>query len=218
MGLVVVEARIHGESQAHQIAVKSPLSDYFMTIVHPSQFVDASGRLYYHALFHSDASTPSWPTLANFLQLYFLQVTSQQIAAEYHRGLARSDLDYIHKRFFSNQLTCTAMQFQEFWRWFGPVLKTIRYTRHISEMWQTGIILGFFQRPEIDQILATKTDETFVLRFSETVRITLTPFSLLFSSSYSSMCFSHLHDSMLGRLRFPLSLTRWELPRLSAIS
>ena len=178
MGLAMVEARMFDDLFTQKINIQSPLSDYFMTIVHPSQFVDASGRLFNHAFFESELSIPAWSTLANFLQLYFLQLTNQPIE-NYHRGLARSDLQYIHERFFANHPCCTTMQFQVFWRWFGPILKTLRYTRHINDMWQTGIILGFFQRPEIDEILTSKTGGTFVLRFSETVRITLILFSVI---------------------------------------
>ena len=93
---------------------------------------------------------------------HLLPVFASVFAADHqpspHRLSPRTDgnLGYLHTRFFSSQPTCTTMQFQEFWRWLGPVLQTLKYTRHINEILQTGVILGFFQRSHCDQLLIKK--------------------------------------------------------------
>jgi hypothetical protein len=117
-------------------------------------------------LFYSKNTPASWPQLANALQTQFLNITRQDFLNP-QRGLSPGDLSYIHERFFRKQQTCTVEQFQEFWLWYGPVLKQIKYSRHINGLWQAGAILGFFSRQELEYILGSQLPGTFLVRFSE---------------------------------------------------
>ncbi|MDP2434578.1 MAG: hypothetical protein Q8P67_02430, partial [archaeon] len=156
--------RSHGNAEFHTL--RSIPSDPFIITVHPKQFTDAGGLLLLSTLFYSKATLPTWPALANALQAQFLNITRQDFVNP-QRGLSPGDLSYIHERFFRKQPTCTAEQFQEFWLWYGPVLKQIKYSRHINNLWQAGAILGFFSRQELEYILGSQLPGTFLVRFSE---------------------------------------------------
>lgn len=145
------------------VTIRSPLSDPFIVTVHPKQFADAEGLLLLSFHFKTP---PTWPTIANALQYQFLLITRQDFLNP-QRPLSPGDLSYIHERFFRRSHTISADQFHEFWTWYGPIIKQIKYARHINALWQAGAILGFFSRTELEYILGTQLPGTFLVRFSE---------------------------------------------------
>jgi hypothetical protein len=85
------------------------------------------------------------------------------------RGLSKEDIDYLHARFFERRRNVTVAMFQRFWDWFGPVLHSLRYRRHMATLWASGFISGLVTRHETDRRLSSSglVVGTFCLRFSE---------------------------------------------------
>jgi hypothetical protein len=65
------------------------------------------------------------------------------------------------------QLNVTQQQAGRFWSWFGQVVQTLRFKRHIANMWFVGLIYGFITKNACTEILKNEEIGTFVIRFSE---------------------------------------------------
>jgi len=55
-----------------------------------------------------------------------------------------------------------------FFNWFGNVERTIRFKRHVYNLWCHGLIYGFLPKELADKALSTQGVGTFLIRFSET--------------------------------------------------
>lgn len=56
-----------------------------------------------------------------------------------------------------------------FWEWFGPVLTTIRFKRHIRTLWFEGLVYGLISKRECNRMLKGESVGTFIIRFSDSV-------------------------------------------------
>lgn len=56
---------------------------------------------------------------------------------------------------------------QEFWKFFGPCLSTIRFKRHILRFWLGGLIFGFVDKSHCSGLLEQQGLGAFIIRFSE---------------------------------------------------
>jgi hypothetical protein len=137
----------------------------FVVITNESQWYEAAGKLLLLDAFTGSKSIP-WAQFANTLHSHFIKTTRQN---QNERPLYHFELSYIHTRFFDNNENVTEKQGQNFWAWFGQIMQTIRFKRHISTMWNTGIIFGFMTKEECNRVLAGQGLGTFIIRFSESL-------------------------------------------------
>jgi len=53
--------------------------------------------------------------------------------------------------------------------WFGPVLTTIRFKRHIKTLWLNGLIYGLIAKKDCNKLLKNEPAGAFIVRFSDSV-------------------------------------------------
>jgi len=147
------------------VTVESHPTRSFIVITNECQWEESEGALLKKEAF-GEAQEIFWPQFANVLQRHFLRATRQD-AVNPSRCLCKTDLDYIHSRFFDGQAVITPKAYLEFWNWFGKTVKKLRYQRHILSLWQLGQIHGFLHRDEVHAILKGQESGTFLVRFSE---------------------------------------------------
>lgn len=114
----------------------------------------------------------SWLELAKMLSTKFKAMTG--------RGLSESNLSFLAGKLFGNSGTDldTAMvswsQFYKdslpkwnftFWEWFWQVMKLMK--DHLKHPWNDGSIMGFVTKTESQDMLMSKPNGTFLLRFSD---------------------------------------------------
>jgi hypothetical protein len=146
--------------------VESGPSYPFIVITNESQWCEAAGKLLHADAFADNAHEITWAQYANTLQSHFLRSTWQNSAAPV-RPIQFYEFRYFHQKFFNGQARVTQTQANKFWEWFGQILQTIRFKRHIAQLWENGIIYGFMTKEECNKALATQSLGTFLIRFSE---------------------------------------------------
>jgi len=108
-----------------------------------------------------------WPEIANAISRYFLYATRQQLSQP-ARGLETADLKFMKATWFPGaEDGVTAAQIEAFWKWFSQVLRNLRYQRHLGCMWTNRLIFGFADRASVDKYLISRTNGSFLLRFSQ---------------------------------------------------
>jgi len=147
-----------------RLALESNVSSHFVVITNECQFEESDGLLLKTDLFLQNPQV-SWPTFANKLQRQFLLATRQD-PLKPQRFLSCYELQYINTKFFDGG-NVTAKNFDEFWSWFGKALQKLRYSRHMGQMWQIGLIYGFIERDEVNAALVNQEPGTFLIRLSE---------------------------------------------------
>eukprot|EP01087_Luapelamoeba_hula_P016737 TRINITY_DN516_c6_g1_i1.p1 TRINITY_DN516_c6_g1~~TRINITY_DN516_c6_g1_i1.p1 ORF type:complete len:751 (+),score=126.06 TRINITY_DN516_c6_g1_i1:143-2395(+) len=145
--------------------VESEASRHFVVITNEIQWQGSAGTLLKRDAFDGQLEI-TWPQFANALQRHVLKATKQDPVRP-TRCLSGYDLRYIKAKFFGNRDVLTQKDFDSFWGWFGKNLQMLRYQRHISNLWQQGLIYGFLTRVDVDGALQGQEPGTFLLRFSE---------------------------------------------------
>lgn len=147
--------------------VESEMSDPLIIITNECQWEGSLGTLIKKHAFGGKLEIP-WPLFANTLQHYFLIATRQDLGHP-KRPLSTFDFDYLHKKFFGYRASVTQTSFDKFWEWFGKIVHTLRFTRHVCSLWQAGIIYGFLDRQAVTDVLVSNNQPigTFIIRFSE---------------------------------------------------
>ncbi|GAM21902.1 hypothetical protein SAMD00019534_050770 [Acytostelium subglobosum LB1] len=146
-------------------AVESDASNPFVVITNECQWEGSAGVLLKKDAFDGQLEIP-WPQFINTLQRHFLIATKQDPVRP-KRPLSQFDFKYIQVQFFAGRTLIHQQDFDKFWNWFGKSMQTLRYQRHISALWQEGIIYGYMDRQESDNALAGQDPGTFIIRFSE---------------------------------------------------
>eukprot|EP01116_Phalansterium_solitarium_P005321 TRINITY_DN1688_c0_g1_i1.p1 TRINITY_DN1688_c0_g1~~TRINITY_DN1688_c0_g1_i1.p1 ORF type:complete len:621 (+),score=209.83 TRINITY_DN1688_c0_g1_i1:113-1975(+) len=149
------------------IAACSLLSNPMIVITNESQWADAEGKLLLLEAFSGQNEIP-WPQYANMLHRHVLYATSQDVLKT-NKCLSVAELNYIHARYFDNQPKIRKAKASEFWGWFGQVLTTIRFKRHIKALWSDGWIYGIASKEEAKILLCEHRPGTFLIRFSDSV-------------------------------------------------
>lgn len=145
--------------------IESAGSSPIIVITNESQWCDAAGKLLLFEAFGGQTEIP-WQHLANVTHTHFLKATRQDPGRP-QRRLNHGEFQYIHYKFFGGQLNVTQQQAGRFWSWFGQVVQTLRFKRHIANMWFVGLIYGFITKNACTEILKNEEIGTFVIRFSE---------------------------------------------------
>jgi hypothetical protein len=145
--------------------VESAGSSPIIVITNESQWCDAAGKLLLFEAFGGQEEI-GWQHLANVTHTHFLKATRQD-PDKPSRRLNHGEYQYLHYKFFGGQMQVTHAQATKFWGWFGQVVQTLRFKRHIANMWFTGLIYGFITKNACNEILKNEEPGTFLIRFSE---------------------------------------------------
>mmetsp|Transcript_8438 Transcript_8438/g.21313 ORF Transcript_8438/g.21313 Transcript_8438/m.21313 type:complete len:661 (-) Transcript_8438:84-2066(-) len=137
-----------------------------IVITNESQWSEAAGKLLIMDAFGSQADIP-WPLFANTMHAYFLKATRQDASAPV-RAISLREWDYFQQKYFGGAANVTPAAAVNFWNWFGQATQTLRFKRHISALWFSGLIFGVLTKDECAAALQHQPAGTFLVRFSET--------------------------------------------------
>jgi EF-hand fold domain/STATa Immunoglobulin-like domain/SH2 domain/Dictyostelium STAT, coiled coil len=137
-----------------------------IVITNESQWCDAEGKLVLLNAFTGQRSV-SFALFANAVHHHFLKST-RQAPLKPNRGISRRDMIFFHERYFASAPRVNQEQAREFWGWFGPIVQTLRFKRHINSLWFDGLIYGVISKEQCNRELLAHTEGTFLIRFSET--------------------------------------------------
>uniref|UniRef100_A0A7N8XRP7 Signal transducer and activator of transcription n=1 Tax=Mastacembelus armatus TaxID=205130 RepID=A0A7N8XRP7_9TELE len=155
-----------------------------VVIVHGSQDNNATATVLWDNAFAEPGRVPFlvpdkvlWPQLCDAINLkYKAEVQS-------NRGLSEENLVFLAQKAFSNSsnnpddyrnMTMTWSQFNReslpgrnftFWQWFDGVMELTK--KHLKPHWNDGAILGFVNKQQAQDMLMSKPNGTFLLRFSD---------------------------------------------------
>uniref|UniRef100_A0A4W3GRU6 Signal transducer and activator of transcription n=1 Tax=Callorhinchus milii TaxID=7868 RepID=A0A4W3GRU6_CALMI len=118
-----------------------------------------------------------WPQLCEALNMKF------KAEVQSNRGLSEENLVFLAQKAFSssgihaddyNNMTISWSQFNReslpgrnftFWQWFDGVMELTK--KHLKPHWNDGAILGFVNKQQAQDMLLSKPNGTFLLRFSD---------------------------------------------------
>uniref|UniRef100_A0A8D3BJK6 Signal transducer and activator of transcription n=1 Tax=Scophthalmus maximus TaxID=52904 RepID=A0A8D3BJK6_SCOMX len=155
-----------------------------VVIVHGSQDNNATATVLWDNAFAEPGRVPFivpdkvlWPQLCEALDMKY--------KAEMHsgRGLSEDNLVFLAQKAFTsssnnpedyNNMTISWSQFNReslpgrnftFWQWFDGVVELMK--KHLKPHWNDGAILGFVNKQQAQDMLLSKPNGTFLLRFSD---------------------------------------------------
>ncbi|CAM9263677.1 unnamed protein product [Lampetra planeri] len=155
-----------------------------VVIVHGSQDNNATATVLWDNAFAEPGRVPFivpdkvlWPQLCEALDMKY--------KAEMHsgRGLSEDNLVFLAQKAFSSSsnnpedygnMTISWAQFNRdslpgrnftFWQWFDGVVELMK--KHLKPHWNDGAILGFVNKQQAQDMLMSKPNGTFLLRFSD---------------------------------------------------
>ncbi|KAL0992780.1 hypothetical protein UPYG_G00098300 [Umbra pygmaea] len=155
-----------------------------VVIVHGSQDNNATATVLWDNAFAEPGRVPFlvpdkvlWPQLCEALNMkYKAEVQS-------NRGLSEENLVFLAQKAFSSasinpddyrNMTMTWSLFNReslpgrnftFWQWFDGVMELTK--KHLKPHWNDGAILGFVNKQQAQDMLMSKPNGTFLLRFSD---------------------------------------------------
>uniref|UniRef100_A0A8C7WQH5 Signal transducer and activator of transcription n=1 Tax=Oryzias sinensis TaxID=183150 RepID=A0A8C7WQH5_9TELE len=155
-----------------------------VVIVHGSQDNNATATVLWDNAFAEPGRVPFlvpdkvlWPQLCDAINMkYKAEVQS-------NRGLSEENLVFLAQKAFSSSsnnpddyrsMTMTWSQFNReslpgrnftFWQWFDGVMELTK--KHLKPHWNDGAILGFVNKQQAQDMLMSKPNGTFLLRFSD---------------------------------------------------
>ncbi|XP_030019145.1 LOW QUALITY PROTEIN: signal transducer and activator of transcription 5B-like [Sphaeramia orbicularis] len=155
-----------------------------VVIVHGSQDNNATATVLWDNAFAEPGRVPFivpdkvlWPQLCEALNMKY--------KAEMHsgRGLTEDNLVFLAQKAFTSSsnnpedyhnMTISWAQFNReslpgrnftFWQWFDGVVELMK--KHLKPHWNDGAILGFVNKQQAQDMLLSKPNGTFLLRFSD---------------------------------------------------
>uniref|UniRef100_A0A6Q2X3Z5 Signal transducer and activator of transcription n=1 Tax=Esox lucius TaxID=8010 RepID=A0A6Q2X3Z5_ESOLU len=155
-----------------------------VVIVHGSQDNNATATVLWDNAFAEPGRVPFivpdkvlWPQLCEALDMKY--------KAEMHsaRGLSDDNLVFLAQKAFSSasvnpddyrNMTMSWSQFNReslpgrnftFWQWFDGVMELMK--KHLKPHWNDGAIMGFLNKQQAQDMLMSKPNGTFLLRFSD---------------------------------------------------
>eukprot|EP01114_Cavostelium_apophysatum_P017110 TRINITY_DN5006_c0_g1_i1.p1 TRINITY_DN5006_c0_g1~~TRINITY_DN5006_c0_g1_i1.p1 ORF type:complete len:657 (-),score=188.01 TRINITY_DN5006_c0_g1_i1:30-2000(-) len=154
----------------------SPPTYPIIVITNESQWGEAAGKLLFADAFGNHEDVP-WLQFANSLHRLVLRSTVEIAVSDKidknidlaRDGLVEWEFNYIHFKFFENKSRVSKKEAKVFWDWFGHVLTTIRFKRHIKTLWFNGLIYGLVTKKDCHRILKNEQPGAFLIRFSDSV-------------------------------------------------
>uniref|UniRef100_A0A4W3GRS8 Signal transducer and activator of transcription n=1 Tax=Callorhinchus milii TaxID=7868 RepID=A0A4W3GRS8_CALMI len=150
------------------------------TILFESQFSVGGNELVFQVKGRVPFVVPDkvlWPQLCEALNMKF------KAEVQSNRGLSEENLVFLAQKAFSssgihaddyNNMTISWSQFNReslpgrnftFWQWFDGVMELTK--KHLKPHWNDGAILGFVNKQQAQDMLLSKPNGTFLLRFSD---------------------------------------------------
>ncbi|XP_034271561.1 signal transducer and activator of transcription 5B isoform X1 [Pantherophis guttatus] len=155
-----------------------------VVIVHGSQDNNATATVLWDNAFAEPGRVPfavpdkvMWSQLCEALNMKFKSEVQSS------RGLTKENLLFLAQKLFNssmnhledyNNMTVSWAQFNRenlpgrnytFWQWFDGVMEVLK--KHLKPHWNDGAILGFINKQQAHDLLISKPDGTFLLRFSD---------------------------------------------------
>ncbi|XP_026133358.1 signal transducer and activator of transcription 5B-like isoform X1 [Carassius auratus] len=155
-----------------------------VVIVHGSQDNNATATVLWDNAFSEPGRVPFvvpdkvlWPQLCEALNMKY----KSEVQSE--RGLSEDTLVFLAQKAFSSSsnnpedfcnMTITWSQFNReslpgrnftFWQWLDGVIELMK--KHLKSHWNDGAILGFLNKQQAQDMLMSKPNGTFLLRFSD---------------------------------------------------
>lgn len=155
-----------------------------VVIVHGSQDNNATATVLWDNAFSEPGRVPFvvpdkvlWPQLCEALNMKF------KAEMQSNRGLSDENLVFLAQKAFNStnmnaedyrSMTMTWSQFNReslqgrnftFWQWFDGVIELMK--KHLKAHWNDGAILGFLNKQQAQDMLMSKPNGTFLLRFSD---------------------------------------------------
>ncbi|KAG2461114.1 STA5B protein, partial [Polypterus senegalus] len=155
-----------------------------VVIVHGSQDNNATATVLWDNAFAEPGRVPFivpdkvlWPQLCDALNMKF------KAEVQSNRGLSEENLVFLAQKAFSSSsinpedyrtMTMSWSQFNReslpgrnftFWQWFDGVMELTK--KHLKPHWNDGAILGFVNKQQAQDMLMSKPNGTFLLRFSD---------------------------------------------------
>uniref|UniRef100_A0A8D0A851 Signal transducer and activator of transcription n=1 Tax=Sander lucioperca TaxID=283035 RepID=A0A8D0A851_SANLU len=150
------------------------------TVLFESQFSVGGNELVFHVKGRVPFIVPDkvqWPQLCEALDMKY--------KAEMHsgRGLSEDNMVFLAQKAFTSSsnnpedfrnMTISWAQFNReslpgrnftFWQWFDGVVELMK--KHLKPHWNDGAILGFVNKQQAQDMLLSKPNGTFLLRFSD---------------------------------------------------
>uniref|UniRef100_A0A4W3GTB5 Signal transducer and activator of transcription n=1 Tax=Callorhinchus milii TaxID=7868 RepID=A0A4W3GTB5_CALMI len=168
----------------NDVPKKITLSLPVVVIVHGSQDNNATATVLWDNAFAEPGRVPFvvpdkvlWPQLCEALNMKF------KAEVQSNRGLSEENLVFLAQKAFSssgihaddyNNMTISWSQFNReslpgrnftFWQWFDGVMELTK--KHLKPHWNDGAILGFVNKQQAQDMLLSKPNGTFLLRFSD---------------------------------------------------
>uniref|UniRef100_A0A8C5PAU2 Signal transducer and activator of transcription n=1 Tax=Leptobrachium leishanense TaxID=445787 RepID=A0A8C5PAU2_9ANUR len=153
----------------------------FVVISNMSQFIGAWASILWFNLvspnpkdltFFSKPPSASWMLLAEALSWQFSCCTKRGLNPEQLRMLGKKlcgtaptqDSTVPWSKFSKENMPKFPFTF---WTWFDAILSLVKL--HLENIWNDGYVMGFLSRNKEEELLKTKMDGTFLLRFSESI-------------------------------------------------
>ncbi|XP_076154261.1 signal transducer and activator of transcription 5B-like [Alosa pseudoharengus] len=155
-----------------------------VVIVHGSQDNNATATVLWDNAFSEAGRVPFvvpdkvlWPQLCEALNMKY------KAEMQSNRGLCEENLVFLAQKGFNStgvnaedyrNMTMTWSQFNReslqgrnftFWQWFDGVMELMK--KHLKAHWNDGAILGFVNKQQAQDMLLSKPNGTFLLRFSD---------------------------------------------------
>ncbi|XP_043910655.1 signal transducer and activator of transcription 5B-like isoform X3 [Protopterus annectens] len=155
-----------------------------VVIVHGSQDNNATATVLWDNAFAEPGRVPfvvpdkvAWPQLCEALNMKF------KAEVQSNHGLSEENLVFLAQKAFSStnvhpedysNMTISWSQFNReslpgrnftFWQWFDGVMELTK--KHLKPHWNDGAILGFVNKQQAQDMLLSKPNGTFLLRFSD---------------------------------------------------
>lgn len=146
--------------------------------VHVSQETNALATIIWDSWF-SEREEVTWTTFSDMLKMMFKHGTG--------RGLSDENLHFIAEKLFNREIPYPfpdifandKVTFQTFckekndrqhtfWEWFYLCFKLIN--EHLGKFWEDGFIEGFLSRKSIERKLRDRSQGTFIVRFSDSIK------------------------------------------------
>eukprot|EP01130_Rhizamoeba_saxonica_P002549 TRINITY_DN12335_c0_g1_i1.p1 TRINITY_DN12335_c0_g1~~TRINITY_DN12335_c0_g1_i1.p1 ORF type:complete len:532 (-),score=84.76 TRINITY_DN12335_c0_g1_i1:51-1583(-) len=147
--------------------VESDLTDPFVVITSEGQWAESLQKLILIESFEeTDAKEISWSRFCNILQLSFVLNTKPKSNVP-ERSLKYHELLYLQNKILGGRDTINTSEARAWISKFVEIMKNIRFSEHVYDMWVEGLIYFFASRETCETLLMNYNIGSFIIRFSE---------------------------------------------------
>eukprot|EP01130_Rhizamoeba_saxonica_P016099 TRINITY_DN7364_c0_g1_i1.p1 TRINITY_DN7364_c0_g1~~TRINITY_DN7364_c0_g1_i1.p1 ORF type:complete len:621 (+),score=136.55 TRINITY_DN7364_c0_g1_i1:165-1865(+) len=170
---VNVSVQLPDGSVFHKCIQSRNVSNQTIVYTNARQWSNAQQNLILKWLFDVNA-TATFFQFCNYIQLLFIQhiydrdTNYAKIDDEDWRPLSQQDFQYLRKSIGRvGSKTVNQTEFSLFWDWFGPVVKSLRSSPYLKEMWKKRLVWGMIDKETCINLLTNLPIGSFIIRFSK---------------------------------------------------